>query len=101
MLYNQKMMRHQHENIERNMMTWNKKGNIGQYIKQLSQSRDMKVVQKVLSLTRILDLLYAFMWASPVQKLREIWISLSSFIRSGIFLPQQKCPAMFFFLSEA
>ena len=52
-------------------------------------------VQKVLSLTQILDLSYIsqFIWASPAQKLKQIRIIFSSYI-CGNLLRQQKCSAM-------
>ena len=56
-----------------------------------------RVVQKVLSLTQILDLLYIShfcMGLTHTESKTEIWNSLSNLIRNGNVLPCQKYLAM-------
>ena len=56
-----------------------------------------RAVQKVLSFTKILDLLYTsylFLVLTATEIRTEIWISLPSFIRIVSVFPQQKCSAM-------
>ena len=52
----------------------------------------MRVFQKVLRLTQILDLLYTF---NICMGITSTDIGFSSFIRSGSVFPQQKCASSF------